>query len=237
MQRLDKYLTLALGITRSEAKTYLTKGWIAVNDNVVKKGDIKIDENKDIVTCQGKQIGYEEMLYYMLNKAAGYVSATVDDKYPTIISIFDEKERKRLFPVGRLDIDTEGLIIVTNDGALNHHLTSPKHNIVKKYYAKLKGIPDLAGIDKIHSGIDLGDFVAKAADLELISSNEMDNTSEVYVYVSEGKFHQVKRMMSAIGTEVIYLKRVAIGELLLDETIEVGNYRKLTDKELEILRK
>lgn len=237
MVRLDKYLTLALGISRSEAKNLLSECKVCVNGIVVKKGEIKIDEASDNVTCAGIRVSYEDKLYYMLNKPSGYVSATVDDINPTVISLFEANERKRLFPVGRLDIDTQGLIIITNDGQLSHHLTSPRHNIVKKYYARLSGIPDDEGIRKVEEGLDLGDFTAKAARLEIITSDVQNNESEVFVYISEGRYHQVKRMMSAIGCEVTFLKRTAIGDVCLDETLSPGEYRKLTETELSILRK
>lgn len=237
MERLDKFLTLAVGISRSDAKNYLTKGWVTVNGQPVKKGDIKIDITKDIVEVNNQRVGYDEHLYYMLNKPAGYVSATEDNVNKTIISLFDPKEQKRLFPVGRLDIDTEGLIIVTNDGALSHHLTSPKHEVDKKYLAHLEGIPSNEGIHSVESGIELSDFVTKPGQLKIIEKDDTNNTSKVIITISEGKFHQVKRMMHAIGCEVVYLKRIAIGDLKLDESLETGGFRQLTDDELDILRR
>lgn len=234
MIRLDKYLTMTTGLSRSDAKKVLSKGKVTVNDVVVKKGDIKISED-DKVVCDGTVCVYKQNLYYMLNKPQGVISATEDSSHKTVVELFPEEIRKRLFPVGRLDIDTEGLLILTDDGGLTHRLTSPNHDVDKVYYAEVRGIVKPEHVEVFRNGIGFKDFTAKPAVLEIVSVDVERNISKIRVTVSEGKFHQVKRMVAFIGCEVTYLKREKIGGLVLDSTLETGEYRELTDEELDLL--
>ena len=223
--RLDKYLT-NLG-TRSEVKKILKTGIIAVNGETVKKGDIKIKET-DIVTCNGEPVMYKEFVYLLMNKPAGYISAVWDKKQPVVTDLLpDEYKRFEPYPVGRLDIDTEGLLIITNDGELTHNLTSPKKDLNKKYFATTD-IPFEENDKEIFThGMDLGDFTAKPATLEIT-----DKPNEAYITVSEGKFHQVKRMCAKCGKTVTFLKRVAIGNLTIDEVPHTGDIKEVTKDEL-----
>jgi len=223
--RLDKHLA-SVG-TRSEVKKILKTGVITVNGETVKKGDFQVKEN-DIVLCNGEPVIYKEFIYLLLNKPAGYVSAVWDKKYPVVVDLIpDEYKRYEPYPVGRLDIDTEGLLIITNDGELTHNLTSPKKDLDKKYFT-VTDIP-LEERDKalFSSGMDLGDFVAKPATLELT-----ENPLEAYITISEGKFHQVKRMCEKCGKKVTYLKRVSIGCLELDNNHEIGDIIEYSKDEL-----
>ncbi|MBQ8281776.1 MAG: rRNA pseudouridine synthase [Lachnospiraceae bacterium] len=234
MIRLDKYLTMTTGLSRSDAKKVLSKGKVTVNGAVVKRGDIKISE-EDKVVCDGTACIYKQNLYYMLNKPQGVVSATEDSLHKTVVEIFPEEIRKRLFPVGRLDIDTEGLLILTDDGGLAHCLTSPNHDVNKVYYAEVSGIVKPEHIDVFRNGIEFKDFTTKPAVLEIISVDVERNISKIKITVSEGKFHQVKRMVAFIGCDVTYLKREKIGGLALDAMLEPGEYRELTDEEADLL--
>lgn len=223
--RLDKFLA-SVG-TRSEVKKILKTGVITVNGETVKKGDFQVKEN-DVVLCNGEPVIYKEFIYLLLNKPAGYVSAVWDKKYPVVVDLIpDEYKRFEPYPVGRLDIDTEGLLIITNDGELTHNLTSPKKDLNKKYLAATD-VP-LEESDKalFSAGMDLGDFVARPAQLELT-----DEPHKAYITISEGKFHQVKRMCSKCGKNVTYLKRVAIGSMTVDEVPCTGDIKEVTKDEL-----
>ena len=221
--RLDKYLSDMNVGTRSSVKELIKKGHIKVNGIVVKKSDYKVDLN-DEVSVDDNTINYIEYEYIILNKPAGYLSATEDKKQETIMDII-ETNRKDLVPVGRLDKDTEGLILITNDGELNHKLLSPEKHVDKKYYVEVDNkIRDDA--EEIFSKpINLGDFVTKPSKLEIL-----DDT-KAYLTISEGKFHQVKRMFKFIGCEVTYLKRVRFKNLTL-EGLNIGEYRHLIDEEV-----
>ena len=231
--RLDKYLAnMGIG-TRSEVKQMIKKGKIKVNGSMVSSPEIKIDVETDDVVAAELQIKYEKHVYYMLHKPAGVVSATEDKKDKTVIDLLFMDRKKDLFPVGRLDKDTEGLLLITNDGELAHNLLSPKKHVAKVYYAKIDGrvTEDDVRIFKEGVQIDSG-FQALPAELEILSSNEQ---SEIYITIYEGKFHQVKRMFEAVGKKVTYLKRLSMGTLKLDETLKAGEYRELTKKELDEL--
>ena len=218
--RLDKYLAdMGIG-TRTEVKKAITKGQVRVNEETVKRPETKIDTEKDHVFYQGQMVAYAEYEYYMLNKPAGVVSATEDKNDSTVLDLIDEKQRKDLFPVGRLDKDTEGLLLITNDGELAHQLLSPKKHVDKVYFARIDG--------KVTE-----EDVRRFAHLEILKSEEI---SEIRLTIREGKFHQVKRMFHAVGKEVIYLKRLQMGSLVLDPRLALGEYRKLTGQELEALR-
>lgn len=252
MIRLDKFLADMQVGTRSQVKEYVRKGRIRVDGEVVTKSDIKIDENSCVVSFDGQQIGYVKLEYYMLNKPMGVLSATMDKKVKTVVDLIDSA-RKDLFPVGRLDKDTEGLLLITNDGKLAHELLSPKKHVDKTYLAHIIGdLPEDAE-ERFKEGIELDDFTTMPAKLEIvgeldseadysgkdivIANKEMgEEVTTVKVTIQEGKFHQVKRMFAAVGCEVIYLKRLRMGVLTLDKSLAPGEYRKLSDKEVENLK-
>lgn len=233
--RLDKYLSdMGVG-TRSELKKEIKKGAVSVDGTVVKDPGCSVTADSR-VTFRGTEIAYEEFVYYMLNKPAGIISASEDGREPTVVDLIAEPKRKDLFPVGRLDRDTEGLLLITNDGALSHRLLSPKHHVDKAYYAKLSGILNESHAEEFSSGITLPDGLeCLPADLKILSVSPEDNASEAEITVREGKFHQVKRMFSAIGAEVTYLKRLSMGTLRLDPALAPGEYRRLTSDEITSL--
>lgn len=237
MMRLDKYLA-EMGVgTRQEVKKQIRQGKAAVNGTVVKAADTKIDETSDEVTICGRNISYVSYEYYMLNKPAGVVSATEDWRDTTVIDLIKEKKRKDLFPVGRLDKDTEGLLLITNDGDLAHRLLAPKKHVDKVYYAKIDGMVTEEDVKRFAEGIDIGaeeEEMTRPAKLDIMKSAE---ESEIRLTIHEGKFHQVKRMFLAVGKEVTYLKRERMGTLCLDENLKPGEYRLLTEEEIENVRK
>ena len=233
MIRLDKYLAdMSIG-TRTEVKKLIRQGKVAVDGLIVKNPDIKVDTDTQNVTCNGIAVTYETYEYYMLNKPAGVISATSDKTEKTVLDLIDSKKRKDLFPVGRLDKDTEGLLLITNDGELAHRLLSPKKHVDKLYYAKVEGTVGMEDIDAFAKGLDIGEGeYTKPAKLIVLKS---DVISEIELSIQEGKFHQVQRMFEAVGKKVIYLKRLEMGTLKLDEGLAMGEYRPLTQKELEDL--
>ena len=237
MMRLDKYLA-EMGVgTRQEVKKQIRQGKAAVNGTVVKAADTKIDETSDEVTISGRNISYVSYEYYMLNKPAGVVSATEDRRDTTVIDLIKEKKRKDLFPVGRLDKDTEGLLLITNDGDLAHRLLAPKKHVDKVYYAKIDGMVTEEDVKRFAEGINIGaeeEEMTRPAKLDIMKSAE---ESEIRLTIHEGKFHQVKRMFLAVGKEVTYLKRERMGTLGLDENLKPGEYRLLTEEEIENVRK
>lgn len=236
--RLDKFLADMGKGTRSQLKEAARKGRIQVNGTVVKKADVKVKVPGDTVIFDGVPVSYVTMEYYMLNKPQGVVSATEDNRYQTVVDLIDEKNRRDLFPVGRLDIDTEGLLIITNDGPLAHRLLAPKKHVDKIYFATCDGhVPDSA-VEEFAKGILLPDGLqCLPAKLEILERCEADGklTTNVHLTIREGKFHQVKRMMEAVGCPVLYLKRMTMGPIALDETLAAGQYRPLTEQELELL--
>ncbi len=238
--RLDKYLADMGCGTRSEVKNYIRKGRVLVNDEVVKASDVKIDTECDTVVFDGQQLGYVEYEYYMLNKPQGVLSATEDRKQKTVIDLIETRNRKDLFPVGRLDKDTEGLLLITNNGQLAHNLLSPKKHVDKVYYAEIDSVVSEELIEKFAEGVVLEDeFKCMPAKLEILTSGEFVNSeglSRIHLTIREGKFHQVKRMFEAFGMKVIYLKRLSMGSLVLDDTLACGEYRELTTQEIEDLQ-
>lgn len=236
--RLDKYLADMGKGSRSQIKEAARKGRIQINGVITKKPDTKVNVKTDTIVFDGAVVSYVTMEYYMLNKPQGVVSATEDNKYQTVIDLIDGKNRKDLFPVGRLDIDTEGLLLITNDGPLAHRLLAPKKHVDKIYYTVCEGsVPDSA-IPEFADGILLPDGLkCLPASLEILGRKEEDGKriSEVKLTIREGKFHQVKRMMEAVGCPVIFLKRLTMGPLTLDESLKPGEYRSLTAEELELL--
>ncbi|WP_374124633.1 pseudouridine synthase [Leptotrichia hongkongensis] len=236
--RLDKFLANSGIGTRKEVKEILKNKKISVNDAFVKDGKIQIDEEKDIVKYEDKIIYYKPFVYIMMNKLAGVISATEDNHHKTVIDLLNNEYRTYdIFPVGRLDIDTEGLLLLTNDGVLSHNLLSPKKHVDKKYYVKIVNSLSDDDIKMLENGIKLEEnFVTKKAKVEIICNNSEKNENLAYITISEGKFHQVKRMFKAVNNEVLYLKRVKMGSLLLDEKLKLGEYRELTEEELNNLK-
>lgn len=235
--RLDKYLAdMGIG-TRSQIKEAAKKGRILVNGQTEKKTDRKIMPGEDQVRFDGSLVGYVAMEYYMLNKPQGVVSATEDRKYPTVVELIVDRQRKDLFPVGRLDMDTEGLLLITNDGEMAHRLLSPAHHVDKQYYALIEGkLPEDAR-ERMKEGVTLEDgTITRPAELEILPEKEGEFT-RTFLTIHEGKFHQVKRMFEALGCKVAFLKRMSMGNLVLDETLKTGEYRPLTQEEQKNLRK
>lgn len=233
--RLDKYLAdMGMG-TRTEVKVYIKKGRIAVNGEIIKQSDCKISISEDKITFDGHTIGYVSQEYFMLNKPSGCISATSDPMHPTVVDLILDSSRKDLFPVGRLDRDTEGLLIITNDGELAHNLLSPKKHIGKTYFAVVDGVVTNADVQLFKNGVEIEEgFTTSAADLTILKADEQ---SEVTLTIYEGRFHQVKRMFHAAGKEVTYLKRLSMGSLTLDPNLQAGEYRELTKEELDLLKK
>lgn len=219
--------------TRSEVKGYIKKGAIKVNGTIVKSPEYKVSHT-DEVFYYDKAVSYITFEYYMLNKPGGVVSATTDTSCKTVIELVKEASRKDLFPVGRLDKDTEGLLLITNDGELAHRLLSPKKKVGKVYFARVQGRVTECEVDEFAKGLYVDEeLTALPAKLKVLKS---DDISEVELEIMEGKFHQVKRMFEAVGMKVIYLKRLSMGRLQLDETLEVGQYRPLTKEEITLLK-
>ncbi len=289
MIRLDKYLSNMTGESRSIIKSEIKKGNVIVNGATVLKAENKIDEIKDEVIYKGESVAYSKYAYYMFNKPAGCVSATTDNTCKTVIDYLKNEQVSGLFPVGRLDKDTEGLLIITNDGELAHKLLSPKKHVAKKYYARIKGNLPTDVEKRFEDGLDIGDekktlparievlqnakttestdkltgktdnMTGKTDNMTGKTDNMTGNTdnitdvvisdrsdalpdegptlfdSEVYVVITEGRYHQVKRMFKAVGCEVTYLERKSMGGLELDDTLRRGEYRKLTAEEINTL--
>ena len=236
MIRLDKYLADMGCGTRQEVKKFIRSGQVSVDDIVVKKPETKVEQTVQEVFLNGEKVGYESFEYYMLNKPAGVISATEDQSCQTVVDLIKDKKRKDLFPVGRLDKDTEGLLLITNDGALAHRLISPKKHVDKCYFARISGKVHEEDVRSFEKGVNIGSQeqpeITMPGKLEIITS---DDISKIRLTIQEGKFHQVKRMFQAVGKEVIYLKRLRMGTLILDENLGIGEYRPLTKEELEKL--
>lgn len=231
--RLDKYLSnMGIG-TRSEVKGYIKKGRVTVNGERAKGPEQKVEEATDQIAFDGQLVSFCDMQYFMLHKPAGVVTATEDKREKTVLDLLESPIKKQLFPVGRLDKDTEGLLLITNDGPLAHELLSPKKHVKKMYYAKIAGKVTTEDVEAFSKGLDLGDFTTMPAQLEIITSGEV---SEIQVTICEGKFHQVKRMFEKVGKKVLYLKRISMGNLCLDEHLAAGEYRALTEEELAALK-
>lgn len=228
--RLDKFLTQAEELTRSEAKQRIKKGSVTVNGETVKKPEQKVSE-EDVICLDGQAVTYVKYRYIMLYKPAGVVSATEDAQCRTVLDLITEG-RKGLFPVGRLDKDTEGLLLLTNDGALAHNLLSPRKHVDKTYFAVLDGPVGEKEQELFLQGVDIGDE-KKTLPAKLEAT---DKANEVLITVQEGRFHQVKRMAEAVGRRVEYLKRISMGPLVLDDNLKKGEYRPLFDQELVSLK-
>ncbi|NMA65924.1 MAG: rRNA pseudouridine synthase [Clostridiaceae bacterium] len=233
--RLDKFLRDQGIATRSEIKTYIKKGFVQVNDSIVKDPGFHIDSDKDKVILDGKTIDYNEFVYYMLNKPKGVITATNDKRTKTVLDLFPETIRRRnVFPVGRLDKDTEGLLIITDNGTFAHNLLAPKKRVIKLYEARLDQYPTEGAEEIFAEGVVLEDgYKSLPASLEILPS-ENEIIARVKIY--EGKFHQVKRMFKSVGANVIALKRLSMGGVSLDEALMPGEYRELTEEEIAILK-
>ena len=229
MIRLDKYLAdMGIG-TRTEVKKFIRSGRIQVDGRIEKKVDTATQQ----ITFDNTPVVYQEYEYYMLHKPAGVVSATTDKKEKTVLDLLTVQKRKDLFPVGRLDKDTEGLLLITNDGALAHRLLAPGKHVDKVYFARVEGTVTEADVLAFSQGLDIGDpELTLPAELEIQSS---DTVSEILLTIQEGRFHQVKRMFEAVGKKVIYLKRLSMGTLCLDEDLPKGAFRALTEQEIKEL--
>ena len=214
----------------------LKAGRVTVNGKKEKSAKLQINEERDEIRFDGQVLEYEEFVYYMMNKPQGVISATEDSKHRTVLDLLDDIARtKEVFPVGRLDIDTHGLLLLTNDGQLAHALLSPKRHVDKTYLAHVEGIMTQEDVETFVKGIPLKDFTCQPAKLEIVSVDSVKNQSLVRVTIAEGKFHQVKRMVSYCGKEVVDLQRLTMGTLALDENLEQGEWRRLTKEELEVL--
>lgn len=229
--RLDKLLSHSGYGSRKEVKEIIRKGYVSVNEEIITNDDYKVDELNDEVVVDGMEVLYQKLIYIMLNKPDGVVSATYDPRYETVIDLVSEFRGQRPFPVGRLDIDTEGLLLITNDGKLAHELLSPKYHVDKIYYVEYDGVFNDSFHDELKKGVILDDGYQT-----LPASCEMIEPGKCYLTIHEGKFHQVKRMFQSLGMEVTYLKRVKFGSLDLDEELALGEYRMLTEEEIESLK-
>lgn len=228
--RLDKYISGCGYASRKDVKKIMKQGLVTVDGIICKRPEEQVSETS-VVCVDGEILHYREFVYLMLNKPQGYVSAVFDKKYPVVTEFVDEEYAHfEVFPVGRLDIDTEGLLLLTNDGKFAHEMTSPKKNVYKRYFAVLDKDAESGDAEEFAKGMVFKDFTAKSAKLEIT-----DNPREVYIEIAEGKYHQVKRMCERVGKKVVFLKRVAIGGLKLDENLEKGEIRELTQEELDML--
>lgn len=231
--RLDKFLAdMGFG-TRSQVRQQIAGGNVTVNGLPARRPELKVDTDKDRVLFCGTEAVYAQYEYYMLNKPAGVVSATEDKKERTVLDLLQERKRKDLFPVGRLDKDTEGLLLITNNGDLAHRLLAPGRHVDKVYYAEIDGKVTREDAELFRAGVDIGDKKkTMPAFLEILSSADR---SEILLTIREGRFHQVKRMFHAVGKEVLFLRRIQMGPLKLDEKLRPGEYRRLTKEEVEKL--
>ncbi len=234
--RLDRLLgEMGVG-TRTQIKELAKKGRVSVNGQVEKKTDRKVDPAVDKILVDGRQVAYTRWSYYLLNKPQGVVSARTDDRYPTVTGLIRDADRKDLFPVGRLDIDTEGLLLLTNDGDLAHQLLSPRKHVDKVYFVTIEGRLPEDHQKQLAAGLTLEDGTRTLPAELSIQREGADGMTDVLLTIHEGKFHQVKRMFEALGCRVVYLKRISMGPLALDEGLAPGQYRPLTPAEIGMLK-
>lgn len=232
--RLDKFLCEASGCTRSEAKKLIRQGRVRSGEEVIKKPEYKVVPGQDEIILDGKELIFQKYEYLMLNKPKGVVTATKDSKDRTVMDLIPGTHKKGLFPVGRLDKDTEGLLLITNDGELAHRLLSPKHHVTKRYSVTVAGEIGREQQKVFESGMDIGDDKPlKPAKLVILTSGAV---SKAEVYITEGRFHQIKRMFEAVGSRVLELKRLSMGSLLLDPELLPGQARELTEEEIRCLK-
>jgi len=228
--RIDRFLVRSNTASRKDAKGLIRAKRVTVNGEIIENSNIKVDYQKDIICLDEIEIEYKEFVYLMLNKPKGCISATKDDRHKTVIDLVPDFSHYDLHPIGRLDIDTEGLLILTNDGKLTHNIISPKKHIPKTYYAKLRETITDDAINLFKEGITLHDgYKCMTADLKIITDKEIE------LIIFEGKFHQVKRMFKALENEVVYLKRIKMNNLELDPSLKLGRYKELTTEELKLL--
>lgn len=235
--RLDKLLCNEGFGTRTEVKKYITSGRVRIDGAVINRPELKVDSDSEI-TVDNRKISCTRYEYYMLNKPAGVVSATEDKISTTVVELISERQHKNLFPVGRLDKDTEGLLIITDDGDMAHRILSPKKHVDKKYFALISGKVEQDIVEIFRQGIKVDDeLTALPAELEIEGYDIIENNvvSRITLIIREGKFHQVKRMFKAVGFEVKYLKRIEMGGIQLDGSLKPGEYRPLTQNEIELL--
>ena len=233
-QRIDKVLSnLGYG-SRSELKKICKNGLVKVNGKVINNPGVQVDVENDEIIFNGEKVTYKEFIYLMLNKPDGYISATFDKRDPIVLDLIDKEDLVfEPFPVGRLDKDTEGLLVLTNDGQLAHRVLSPKKHVPKTYYAKIEGVVTEDDIKAFAKGVTLDDgYETMPAELVILKSDEI---SEIELTIHEGKFHQVKRMFESVDKKVIYLKRLSMGKLQLDKNLALGEYRELTDEEIKTI--
>lgn len=227
--RLDQFLTSVLGVSRKDAKIILKQKKVLVNQKLETNPSLQIDETKDEVIYNNQILKYQEHIYLILNKPNGYITSTEDYNHQTVMDLINHPLKHKLFPVGRLDIDTEGLLLITNNGPLSHELLSPKKHVSKTYYVEIDKAFPTDGIEILKNGIMLDGTRSVAEDIELINETSLNLT------ITEGKYHQVKRMMAHLGLNVTYLKRISFGNLKLPNDLEIGSFRELTTSEVELL--
>ncbi|MFC3932910.1 pseudouridine synthase [Streptococcus dentapri] len=234
--RLDKFLAKCNLGTRSQVRVLLKQKQIKVNGQVENQPKRQIDEKVDAITFRDEPLKYETFVYYLLNKPKGIISATEDDKQKTVLDLLDDEGRHKLvFPVGRLDIDTHGLLLLTNNGKLAHAMLSPKKHVAKVYLAEVSGIMTEEDKEAFAQGIDLKDHHCQPAQLKILATDLANQSSRVEITIHEGKFHQIKRMVQVCGKSVTDLQRLSIGPLSLPNDLDLGDYRRLTPDELESL--
>ena len=229
--RLDKILAHMGYGSRKDVRSLIRKGHVSVNSKIARNNGLHVNTEQDVIEVNGEIVHYRKHIYIMLNKPQGVISATEDARDQTVIDLLPANlQHFEPFPVGRLDKDTEGLLLLTNDGQLAHRLTSPRRGIEKTYYAKISGEVTDADVKAFQCGVTLDDgYVTKPGQLSILKS---DNISEIELTITEGKYHQVKRMFLAVNHEVIYLKRIRMGDIELDDQLELGSFRELNDEEL-----
>lgn len=224
--RLDKYL-VECGIgSRKEVKKIIDGKLVSVNDKIISSSKENVDEEKDVVKYRDEIIKYKKFRYYILNKKSGYITAVDDPRDKTVMDLLPEWIiKKDLAPVGRLDKDTEGLLLLTNDGQLNHRLLSPKSHVDKTYYAELENNISEDDLEKLRNGVDIGGYITMPARAEKIEDKK------IHLTIKEGKFHQVKKMLEAVGNKVVYLKRISFGNLKLND-MELGEVREVNIEDI-----
>jgi len=234
-QRLDKVLSNFGFGSRTQIKSAMKNGLITVDGKIIKDSGLSVDPGESVIEMNRVKLNYRKYIYLMMNKPKGVISATTDNKQKTVFDILPEKYKCfDLFPAGRLDIDSEGLVLMTNDGQLSHEILSPKKHVSKQYYAHVLGVVNDSDIEAFSKGVTLDDgYETLPAELEIIKSDEI---SEIKLSIVEGKFHQVKRMFEAVNKEVVYLKRLSMGMLRLDETLDLGECKELGEADIALLK-
>ncbi|MFC0562034.1 pseudouridine synthase [Halalkalibacter alkalisediminis] len=232
--RMDKLLANMGFGTRKDVKKLMKSGSVHVNGEIVKEGKVHVDPEKDLITVFGEKVEYKSHVYLMMNKPQGVISATEDTEHETVIDLLlYEHAIYEPFPVGRLDKDTEGFLLITNDGQFSHSLMSPKKHVPKTYVATVRGIVTEEDVEQFKQGVTLDDgYKTKPGELVILQQGSI---SEIELTITEGKYHQVKRMFEAVDKKVLTLKRTKIGDLTLDPELELGTYRELSEDEIDIL--